>query len=220
MLALLILVVTVGLADSLNPSTIGPALYLAARPGGWRSLACFVAGVFSVSTVVGLLLALGPGRALISRIHRPGGHTTSLIELAAGVAVVVLAVTLWFLRRRISRALARGSSRQNRKSFMLGAGIMAIELPTALPYFAVLTAVVASRRSAATDAMLILLFNGAFVAPLLATLAIRSLAGDSSRMLDRLRAKLDRHAGAFLAGLTLVVGAVLVGLGLRGLHRS
>lgn len=217
MLALLVLVLTVGLADSLNPSTVGPALYLAAGADGRRSLAGFIAGVLGVGTLAGLVLALGPGRALMTQVHRPGRHVTSVVELGVGSAAIVLAAVLWLVRARIARGLARGTDRRNRTSFALGAGIMAVELPTALPYFAVLAAIVASKRSAATEAALIALFNLAFVAPLLAILAIRVLAGDSVRLLASLRARLERDAGALLAALALVVGAVLVLLGLRGL---
>jgi hypothetical protein len=58
-------VISVGLADSLNPSTVGPALYLATiRKRVWR-VTQFTIGVFSVDLVVGLVLTIGPGRLLL-----------------------------------------------------------------------------------------------------------------------------------------------------------
>ena len=48
MLALIALVVSVGLVDSLNPPTVGPALYLATASNGTRCLADFTAGILAV----------------------------------------------------------------------------------------------------------------------------------------------------------------------------
>jgi hypothetical protein len=50
LLELVALVVSVGLADSLNPSTIGPALYLATGPTAVRNVVEFTVGVFLVSS--------------------------------------------------------------------------------------------------------------------------------------------------------------------------
>ena len=61
MLVLLTLVVSVAAADSINPSTVGPALYFAVRSHAKRDVALFTAGVFTVSTVGGLVVVLGPG---------------------------------------------------------------------------------------------------------------------------------------------------------------
>ena len=49
-------VVLIAVADSLNPSTVAPALYLAAGKIAVRSLLGFTAGVLVVSVVGGLLL--------------------------------------------------------------------------------------------------------------------------------------------------------------------
>src|SRR5207253_11148571 len=64
--ALVFLVVSVGLVDSLNPSTIAPALYLATGKNAVRSLAGFTAGVFGFNLAGGVVLLLGPGRAVVT----------------------------------------------------------------------------------------------------------------------------------------------------------
>src|SRR5437660_818555 len=83
-LALVALVVSVGIVDSLNPSTIGPALFLATAPDGARRLAGFTAGVLAVALAGGLVLTLGPGQAILAAVPRPGRTTTHAIELALG----------------------------------------------------------------------------------------------------------------------------------------
>jgi cytochrome c biogenesis protein CcdA len=218
-LALLGIVVLVGLADSINPSTVGPALYLATGPRAARNLAAFVVGVFAVSAGAGVAVVLGPGKVLLS--HRPHPHTEHLIELSAGGVLVVVAAGLWLGRKRIPRRVVRNEETVRRGSALLGAAIMAVELPTALPYFAVIAAVIASGRAAATQVLLILLFNLIFVAPLLAVLGIRALAGArATQRLTILRQRLEQQAGLLVPLLVLVVAGVLVALGTVGLSRG
>ena len=71
MLRLIGIVISIGLADSLNPSTIAPALLLAAGPAPAQTVAQFTAGVFLVYLLGGALIALGPGRAVLSLVRSP-----------------------------------------------------------------------------------------------------------------------------------------------------
>ena len=61
-----LLVVSIAAVDSLNPSTLLPALLYALGRNGRRDVAAFTAGVFAVSTAGGLVLVFGPGRALLA----------------------------------------------------------------------------------------------------------------------------------------------------------
>jgi cytochrome c biogenesis protein CcdA len=219
MLALLGVVVSVGLADSINPSTVGPTLYLASGRDAGRSLLGFIAGVFVVSAAAGVVLVVGPGHALLA--HRPNRHTEHVVEVCGGTVLVALAAGLWFARTRIARRVIRNEQVIQRTSILVGAGIMAVELPTALPYFAVIAAVAGSGRAVTTQVGLILLFNLVFVAPLLAVLAIRQLAG--TRGVDWLvatRERLERHAELLVPALVLLVAVILVAVGTVGLARG
>lgn len=221
MLALVALVLAIGIADSVNPSTVGPALYLATRPQAVRSLVAFTAGAFAVYTLGGLVLALGPGQAALAELPRPNRETTHEIELAAGIALLVVAAVLWLVRGRVERHLARGQRWGERSSFVVGAAIMGIELPTAFPYFAVIAAVVGSNRSLPTQVALIVLFNVAFVAPLIAITVVRRLAGPrGERALDTLRGQLDRRGAVLIPALLLVVAVAVLAVGLAGILRT
>ena len=210
MLGLTLLVLSIGIADSLNPSTIGPALYLAVSRGAKQRLAGFTAGVFAVYLLGGIILTLGPARAL----PQPGRHTRYLIETAFGVALLVFAAALWLARGRVARHLARAEDRVSHSPALLGAGIMLVELPTAFPYFAAIAAIVASGRSTGTEIALLVLFNAAFVAPLLVILALLGLAGERAvRSLETLRAWLDRRAPVLLPVLILVIAVALLLVG-------
>ena len=218
MVALVALVVSVGIVDSLNPSTIAPALYLATGKNALRSLAGFIAGVFGVNLLGGVLLALGPGQAILAVLPRPGHRTTHVIELCLGAGALAVAIALWLARERVARRVVEKQGRVRRSSALVGAGIMAVELPTAFPYFAVIAAAVGSGRGVQTQIGLLILFNAAFIAPLIAILAIRSFAGErGERSLEALRAQLQRRASVLIPALVLLVAVALILIGLIGL---
>jgi cytochrome c biogenesis protein CcdA len=215
-LALVLLVVSVGLADSVNPSTLAPALLLAAQPRGVVSLARFTAGVFVVSLAGGLVLLLGPGELILGALPHPGQRAKAIAEVVGGVLLLCLAAILWIRRERFARSLSKGQDRIQRGAFALGAGLMAIELPTALPYFATIAAILASPFSLATQLLLLALYNVAFVAPLLALLLARELAGEkAAARIERIGAWLRSRLPVLLAALLALLGLGLVALGIR-----
>jgi cytochrome c biogenesis protein CcdA len=218
MRALVLVVVSVGLIDCLNPSTIGPALYLATRKNPVRSIAGFCLGVFVVYLLGGIVLTLGPGRLLVRALPHPGSTTVAELELGAGAVAVVVAVVLWLARGRIARHLRTHEHRLDRSSILLGGGIMAVELPTAVPYFAVIAALADSGRGVVPQIALLVLFNLVFVAPLLLILVVVKLAGArGARVLGDVHDRLHRHAPVLIPAAVLCLGAVLVVLGAVGL---
>jgi cytochrome c biogenesis protein CcdA len=219
-LRLAITVISVGLADSLNPSTLGPGFYLATVPHGRSRVAQFLVGIFVVNLIAGLVLTIGPGRLLIGLIPHPQRSVRHVIELVAGVILLVSAIVVWFRRHDLARhkLQMRGSGGS---ALIAGATIAVVELPTAVPYFAVIAAIVASSASVAAEIGLIVLYNVAFVAPLVAVLAVLVLAGDRADPLLQASATwLQRRWPTVLAGLLLVIGGALTVLGGKGLVAS
>jgi cytochrome c biogenesis protein CcdA len=220
MLRLVGLVISIGLADSVNPTTVGPALYLAAGERGRSRVAAFTLSVFAVSLLGGAAIALGPGRLVLSAFP-PGRRATHILEVVVGTTMVGLAGFLWWRRERLSRReLPRGQA-SGRSSAVLGATITAIELPTAFPYFAAITAIVSSGRNTARQLSLLVLFNISFVLPLLWIILLSAVAGErATTMLTRAREELQSHWPAVLAGLALLAGALVVLFGITGLGAS
>jgi cytochrome c biogenesis protein CcdA len=220
-LELLALVLTIGLIDSLNPSTVGPGLFFAAGRNGPVNVERFTLGVFVVYFAGSVLLVLGPGRWLLHALPRPSADAKHVIELAAGVAALVLAAVLARHRESIGHRLSHGTGKTGRSAFALGAGIMALELPTAFPLFAVVAAIVDARVSFVSEIALLAIFNVAFVVPLLLIIGAGRLAGDRlDDRLERLRDWFARRAGILLTALVALVGAGLVALGAIGLLRG
>jgi cytochrome c biogenesis protein CcdA len=217
-LALIALVASIGLADSLNPSTLAPALFYATGPHGRRDVASFMLGVFAVSVAGGLALAFGPGHQLLTRVTKPSPHTVHLIELAAGGAALPAAALLWQARARFATRLQRRGKHPRQSALLLGAGIMAVELPTAVPYFAAIAAIVESGRSDTTQIVLVLAYNAAFVAPLIVLLVALELAGPrGAQIAAGARTRLDTWAPRIAPAALVVAAAVLLTLGAVGL---
>ena len=214
MLDLIALVVSIGIVDSLNPSTIGPAAYLATARDAQTSLIGFALGVFGTNLAAGLVLTLGPGQLLLSAIPHVSRHTKHLIELGLGVVALVLAIVLWRRRERVARTVRIGQLPRGRSSLALGAGIIAVELPTAFPYFAVIAAIVDSDVNVPTQIALLVLFNALFVGPVVAIAVMRRLAGPrANRWLDIVRQRIDERAGELLAVVLLAAAIVLITVG-------
>ena len=214
--------ISVGLADSLNPSTVGPALYLATvRKRVWR-VTQFTLGVFSVNFVVGLVLTIGPGRLLLGLVPHPQRTVRHVIELVAGVILLLVAVALWRGPRSLARReLPMRSGSGGGSALLAGASIAAVELPTALPYFAVIAAIVASSASVPQEIGLVALYNVAFVLPILAIIVVLLVAGDrADPWLQKGGAWLQRRWPVVLASLLLFVGSVLAVLGGTGLIKQ
>ena len=213
--------ISVGLADSLNPSTVGPALYLATvRKPVWR-VAQFTAGVFAVNFAAGVVLTIGPGRLLLGLVPHPQGTVRHVIELVAGLVLLGVAVALWVGRRSLTRRELPMRNSGGGSALLTGASLAAVELPTAAPYFAVIAGIVASNASVAQEIVLLVLYNVAFVLPLLAIIMLMLFAGErADPWLQEGGAWLQRRWPVVLASLLLFVGSVLTALGGTGLVKQ
>lgn len=221
MLRVLGLVLSIGLADSMNPSTIAPALYLAAGEAPLRKLINFTIGVAGVSLLGGALIILGPGQAVLALVPHPDATTRYILELVAGVAMLIAAAYLWVRRERLGARRRSESPKQRRSSLLLGATISAVELPTAFPYFAAIAAIVGSGLRLDRQLILLVIYNACFVLPLIVIIGIVAVAGDQAvRILGRAREYLTRHWPVLLAGLALVAGLFVTALGITGLLQA
>ena len=218
MLRLVGLMITIGLADSINPSTIAPALYLGTGPGGRTRVAEFTLSVFLVYFFGGALIALGPGQLVRSAFPHPDFEDRALAEIIAGVFLLVASLLIWRRRRRLEAHPLPGEGAGRRSSILLGAGITAVELPTAFPYFAAIAAIIASRPSLLAATVLLLVFNFCFVLPLIGILATLTFAGEEAeRLLLAGRRFLERRWPQALAALIFIVGLFAFVLGATGL---
>jgi len=216
-LRLIGIVVSIGLADSLNPTTLAPALYLATGEHPRAQVAKFTLGVFIVYLAGGLAIALGPGQLLLSLVPHPTHRVAHSIEVVAGLAMIIGSIYLWRNRQRLAARRMPDFQSKGRSTMLLGATITAVELPTAFPYFAVIAAVVGADFDPARQAVLLLLFNLCFILPLLAIFLVLTFAGGSAtRVLRSVRDFLQRRWPVVVSVLGLLAGAFVVLLGVTG----
>ena len=103
MLRLIGLVVSIALADALNPATVGPGLYLASGEHPRRAVLEFTGAVAAVNFAGGVLLTVAPGQLLLALIPHPGATLRYIAETVAGVSMLIAAALLWVYRRRLGR---------------------------------------------------------------------------------------------------------------------
>jgi cytochrome c biogenesis protein CcdA len=218
---LALIVISIGLADSLNPSTVGPALYLATTGHARRQIAEFATGVFAVNLIGGAVIALGPGQLLLALVPEPSKTTKNIVEVIVGAAILLAAIVLWTQRRRLAARSLPGATRRSGPGLALGAGISLVELPTAFPYFAAIAAIIASDLAVPQQVGLLVLFNLAFILPVLAILFVLVAFGArADRVLGEASNWLQRQWPVLLAALGLVVGTGILGAGAIGLAGS
>lgn len=214
MLRLIGVVVSIGLADSLNPTTIAPALYLATGEHSVKRVVEFTAAVFCVYLAGGVLIALGPGQLLLSVIPKPDSEDRHLLEIVVGIAMLIAAALVWAHRERLAQRRLPGVRSRGRSGALLGVTITAVELPTAFPYFAAIAAVVGSDVAVPQQVLLLVLFNLCFVLPLVAIALTLALSGErADELLTRGRVFLQRNWPRLLAVLLLLAGLFAVLLG-------
>lgn len=218
MLRLLGLMITIGLADSINPSTIAPALFLASGKEHPRGrVAEFTVSVFLVYLFGGALIAIGPGQLLRSVLPHPDYEDRAAAEIVAGVLLLAAGTFIWRRRERLRARPLPTVNRKRRSSVLLGATITAVELPTAFPYFAAIAAILGSNLGVAREFLLLLVFNVCFVLPLIGIWLTLVFAGDrAAPLLRRGRDFLGRHWPDVLSVLLLIVGAFALFLGSSG----
>jgi hypothetical protein len=217
MFALTLLVASIAIADSVNPSTVVPALWQAGAPRG-RGLASFTLGVFAVYLAGGILLALGPGPALIAALHQIRGTLEHALLAVGGLVALAFAVTLWRSRAHVRPASHLRRCGTRRSAFALGAGIMLLELPTAFMFFGAISAILSAHLVPIVRISLVAGYDLVFVAPLVGILAIRLLAGErGDRWLGAGEAWLRTAGQLVLAGVAAAAGTALVTIGVSGL---
>jgi cytochrome c biogenesis protein CcdA len=211
-------VVVIALADSLNPSTIAPGLYIASGQRPRRRVLQFTAAVFVVHLAGGIILLIGPGQLLLSLVNELSETGRSLLELGAGVVMAIAALIFWRRRRQLADKDLPDPNPKGRSSVILGATIMVVELPTAFPYFGAIAAILGSGGSRAPQILALLIYNTCFVLPLIAILATLLLVSDQAdATLNRWRDRLERRWPAVLAVLLLGLGIVVMAFGATGL---
>jgi cytochrome c biogenesis protein CcdA len=215
-LEFVLFVAGMGLADSLNPATIAVAVVLAAteRPV-WRLIG-YTAGIFSVYLAGGLLLTLGPSGLIRTATNRPDSALFNVALIVAGL--VALGFAVWVFLHRHDRAHVPDVNLRPGSALGLGAGMTAVDLPTAFPYFAVIVAIIGKNISVVYEIVLLVLFNVMYVLPIVVIIVIAAVLGErAAGALKKVQDLVTRWSPILLAVLSAALGAVALVAGIGGL---
>jgi cytochrome c biogenesis protein CcdA len=241
MLRTLSIVVAIALADSINLSTIGPALVLAAGEHPRRRVLDFTLGILVVFFLGGSLLVLGPGQALLALLPRPSPTARYIVETVVGFGLILGALFWRRLRSRsaVTRQRARSSpqtatkakrrkhtahsseaaaARLEKAPFEAGAAIAAVELLSAAPYWAAIATIISARLHPWQELLLVAVYDVCFVLPLFGIVLVLTVGGArATEILDRIRDRIQAHGQKIARGLALIAGIYVAVLGVTGL---
>ena len=208
----LALVVTmIALPDSLNPSLIGVAIYLAAQPRPGQRTAVFTAAAFAVTLAGGLLVALGVGDLILSLVPKPGPTLKYSLEVALGILLIVIGAGLWWRRRALVSEPSRKPKGGTGNAALLGAGVAGIEVLTAFPYFAAIAIIVGASVSGGAKVALLVLYNVVYALPLIVIVIMCFVMGErAGPVLVPIGDWINSHWPMIVAPLAAAVGLVLM----------
>lgn len=213
-------VVLIALPDSVNPSLILGALYQAASPPRARRAAAFTAAAFAVTLAGGALVAFGLADWVLALLPKPSRTLKYSAVIVIGCASVVGGAVIWARRGALSRrpaSAAEAAVRRGGSSIAMGAGIAAVELVTAFPYFAAIAVITGSSASTGGKVALLVLYNVVYALPLIGIVVVCLVTGPrADQILARIRSWALRRWPYVAAPLAVAAGT---GLAVYGVIR-
>ncbi|MGE3275096.1 MAG: GAP family protein [Vicinamibacterales bacterium] len=204
-------VLVLALIDSINPSAIVVTLWLLSVAGARASsqVAVYVGAIFVTYFTLGAAVLLGVDLLLPSVGGAFNGTPGLIVQTLVGGALL-----LYGLTAPDTPAPADAPPRQATRTYaglvVLGVTVTALELPTAVPYFAALALMVQARLAVAAWMPLLVIYNVIFVMPPLALLAGHLFFSRRlSHPYDALRSRLERGARSTALWIAGAVGGWL-----------
>lgn len=217
MLGLALAVVAIALPDSLNPSLIVAAAYLALGAHPVRRTVVFTITAFAVTLAGGVAIALGLGDLILSLLPKLSDTAKWDVITVVGVLVMCGAVVIWWRRDALAGEPAnrRRQPDEGSSAVLLGVGIAGVELLTAFPYFAVIAMLLGSSVSGASKISLLVLYNLIYVMPLIAVVVIRAVMGEKgAELLLPMSNWIQTHWPMVVAPVAGVAGAAVTVFGI------
>jgi Sap, sulfolipid-1-addressing protein len=216
-LTLALAVVAIALPDCINPTLIGAEALYGAGPHPARQTAAFALAAFTVTFLVGLVLALGLGDLILSVLPKPGATVKYALITAAGIVLLAGGATVWIRRRALVSSAAEDHHARGAPGspVLLGSGIAALEVLTAFPYFAAIALIVGSSASGSGKIFLLVLYCVVYAAPLFAIAVVCAVIGSRAGVALRPAIGwLSTHWPVFVATLGATIGIGLTAYGI------
>jgi len=201
--------ISLAVVDSINPSAIVITLYLLSRERAHAQVAVYIGAIFVTYLVLGVMMMAGLDLivpALGAVLRSPPGLIAQ--------ALVGLAILAYSLTASVDRTSSEPVTAPSASTFvalvMLGVSVTAMELPTALPYFAAIAVLTSAELPVQEWAPLLCLYNAIFVLPPIVLLVVHLIVGEQLReRYSDLRQRLEGGARETLLWIAGFVGAGL-----------
>jgi hypothetical protein len=208
-------VLLLAVIDSINPSAIVVTLYLLSVAGARAAVQVivYIAAIFATYLLFGALLILGIASLLPSVRGMLDTRIGLIAQSLVGLALLVygLSGSSW---PQPAPAVGRPSVSTYAGLVMLGVTVTAMELPTAIPYFAAIALITDAGLPMAVWAPLIAIYNVIFVLPPVALLIGHLvLQGRLAEPYAALRERIERGARETALWVAGLVGGGLFATG-------
>ena len=202
--------------DSINPSAIVVTLYLLSTAGS-RALvqvAVYVSAIFITYLLLGVMLVLGIESLLPSLGGILSGRAGLIAQCLVGLVLLVYSLTA-STHDQSAPVVARPSAGTYAALVMLGVSVTAMELPTAIPYFAAIALISEAALPFRAWLPLLGMYNVIFVLPPIALLVGHLvLQGRLAEPYAALRQRLESGARETMLWVAGLVGGGLFVTGL------
>lgn len=206
---MLLSLLALALADSINPSAIAVTLYLLGRQRAPARVVVYIVAIFVTYLTLGTVMMSGVEALLPSVRTLTGGRLGYIVQSLIGLGMLVYAL------RAPTTATSGPPVEPHAATYaalaLLGVTITAMELPTAVPYFGAIALLTAAHLRAAEWLLLLVVYNAIFVLPPLLLLLGHILAGRrlEARYAD-LRERLQTGAHTTVLWILGLVGGGLL----------
>lgn len=208
-------VLVLAVIDSINPSAIVVTLYLLSMSGSRTfQVVVYVGAIFTTYLLLGVMLLLGIESLLPTLGDVLRGSTGLIVQSLVGLVLLVYSLTA-SSDRQPSPTVAHPSASTYAALAMLGVTVTAMELPTAIPYFAAIALITEAELPIRAWAPLLGAYNVIFVLPPIALLVGHLLLqGRLAEPYAALRQRLESGARETMLWVAGLVGGGLFVTGL------
>jgi cytochrome c biogenesis protein CcdA len=200
------------------PLGIPVMLAMLAAPRGLAACVAFLFGIFAVYLPCGIVIALGLGavfeklgEVLAEAWAKTPGTSDLALQIAIGVALLAFGWKLTEARQKRGERAAKRTGLGALQAFTLGAGLMLVGMPGALPYFAAVDQILRADASITGAVLALLWYNVIFLLPLALVPVLRLVLGARSQPFFDAVSRLSEVWGRrLIAAVLLVLGGLLV----------
>lgn len=198
--------------DSINPSAIVVTLYLLSKAGS-RALGqvvVYVVAIFFTYMLLGVVMVLGLDSLLPSLSELFRGLTAFIAQSLIGLTLLVYSLTA-STESQSARVVPRPTASTYAALAILGVSVTAMELPTAIPYFAALALISESELSIQAWVLLLVSYNVIFILPPIGLLVGKLVLQDRlAQPYAALRRRMENSARETMLWVAGIVGAGLL----------